>query len=70
MKRKAFDPDSLMFRVGRDYLTVDHLPRGGALIQIGIDRGGQALEWNNVRIPRRHVKRLLEYIERGPEGTK
>jgi hypothetical protein len=51
---------------GGDKIYVDRQPRGGLLIQIGVERlqgnGFSRRIWNSARISRRHLKQLLALL--------
>lgn len=57
----------LRIKVGEDELVADDQGRGAVMLQIGTRRGNRdsynkGMEWNCIRIPRRHVKALVRLL--------
>ena len=54
----------------RGELMMDWLPRGGLLIQVGVDRDGYDYEWNWIELPRRYAVQVQRFIFNGPRKGK
>lgn len=63
------DAHDLEVITGAERLIVDLQPRGGLLIQVGVQRGKpsdwlEGFEWNFMQIPKRHVAQLKALLRR------
>lgn len=62
------DPDSahdFIARAPDGTLVVDAQPRGGLLVQVGVERGGGS-QWNFVHLPKRFADQLRKFLARKP----
>lgn len=55
---------------GRDVLVIDSQPRGGLLIQVGLDRGGSYQEFNAIRLPKKLADAVRTFLRTPERKTK